>query len=405
MLACGLGLLLASLVRGSKTLTIEELATLGNERSLNFLEGVWAPRSIYLNVVTEDCRVNASLYSARRLLKKWSNSRGFISRLSIKDRVWSYLTITSAKPGENCKVFVRASFYGFEKDLLKHASLMMILGIFIYIISIFIEKRKILIAITLIFLYIPGSLTYGIPNWLEPGTYAKYKGRVIFLRWINTTSVEGSWNMYFSWKCLNVTDESATLLVNLTLVDVNSSKTFLSWSGYVEINVETREVYYKGKNMGVTSIYLWPSPSRGRRVKLIKIGNYTIYGNVSGVDAYSTDCCGPQEAIKVNYTFSLTFPVGGVSGSGELYYDIDTGLLLSLSELDPLFLVAGFYILFGPSSLSDTNIDIGPSYAPIMIRYLLIRILFYIMIVSPLIIAIVTYILIRKKGRKSSSKH
>jgi len=69
LVACGIGILLATIVRGYNTMTLKaSVSVIGESRKV--LEGIWASREVYLNVIIRGGKIDVSLYSNGKLLKK-----------------------------------------------------------------------------------------------------------------------------------------------------------------------------------------------------------------------------------------------------------------------------------------------------------------------------------------------
>ena len=393
LVACGLGLLLAVVARSStEVISLEVKFAKGFTRSLRVLEGVWAPRDVYMVVVAEGCRVDAVLYSGGRVLGEWRNSSGFITRVSLRRREYSYLQL--AGPGAECKVRVNAQFYGLERDLLTHSVTLVIAGVLLYAAHRVWRRRALtMLALLLTSLY-PGEAVCA-PPWLKPGAYARYRlPKVFYVILVNGTIIWGPWSGNFSWTCINVSGELATLLVNLTLSSHNAT---ILWRGYVRLNTETREVYYGGERLGITALYIWPPPQEGGEVELLEYRGRMILGDALETRVIDTWCCGPQRAVVVNGSCPLT--IGKLRGKVDIMYayDLETGLLMdSLPQLDPLTLCAGVVLTFPDFAfLEDANIDLGPPDFATLLKYMLIKLLFALLIASPLIIA--AYIILRRR--------
>jgi len=261
LVACGLGLLIAAVARSStEVISLEVRLARGFTGSLRVLEGVWAPRDVYMVVVAEGCKVDAVLYSGGRVLGEWRNSSGFITRVSLRRREYSYLQLVG--PGAECKVRVNAQFYGLERDLLVHSAVLIIAGAVLYAAHRIRGRRaSAVLALLLVSLY-PGEAVCA-PPWLKPGAYARYRmPKVFYVILVNGTIIWGPWSGNFSWTCINVSGDLATLLVNLTLSSHNAT---ILWRGYVRLNTETREVYYRGRGWASRRSTFGPHPRREGR--------------------------------------------------------------------------------------------------------------------------------------------
>jgi len=120
-------------------------------------------------------------------------------------------------------------------------------------------------------------------------------------------------------------------------------------------------------------------------------------GDALEIRVIDTWCCGPQKAVIVNGSCPLT--IGKLRGKVDIMYayDLETGLLVdSLPQLDPLTLCAGVVLTFPDFAfLEDANIDLGPPDFATLLKYMLIKALFALLIASPLIIAV--YVVLRRR--------
>ena len=402
LIACGIGLLVSSLIRGYTTWTNNESIPCIMGKSFKLLDGVWAPRNIYLNVVVERGEADIKLYSNGKFLREWNNTNGFIERLQITERGHSYLLIKMIKADRNCTVSAKISFYGMERDLLSHAVFILIIGIILYILSMVKERRVALIAI-LIFFVLSIRPVYSVPVWMKPGTYAVYTANSFMsIMFVNGTIIQGDWKSYLMWKCINISGSQATLLVNFTLVN-SSGKIVLSVMDYVRVNLNNRKVYYKGKEIGMTAMFLWPIPHKYEEVNLTRVYEKNIKGKVEKTNVMFIPGYGHQKAVSVRYNYTVVgfFNNHNYTLQGEgvsVLYDTDTGILLCGElDLEPLFIVAGVNTMTGNHvTLKKTNVDIGPSDMATEIYFLAMKILFVAIVIAPIVIAI--YILRRKRS-------
>lgn len=407
LIACGLGLLISAIARGYTTQTIEASVPSYTNGSFKLLDGVWAPRSVYLNVVIKGGRANIRLYSDDRVLKEWLDTRGIIERLRIDKRGYSYLLVELVEASEDCEVNIKASFYGLEKDLLVHAFLLIILGAILYASSVIWDKRKTTLLILFPLFVASIQLASSSPIWFEPGVYASYKASgFMSVMLVNGTIIQGEWNSYLLWRCINISDSWATLIVNLTLTDANDTR-IISGVDYVKINLENRSVQYKGEEVGITAVFLWPIPEKNDPIDLTKIYETTIKGRVGDNVITLIPGYGYQETFTVSYNYTLigVFDSHNYTLQGENIsrrYDTDTGIFLYGGlDLEPLLLVAGVKAITGNYMvLKKTSIDIGPSDIATEIYYTIMKILLAILIVAPIVIAILLFKKFRR-GKRS----
>ncbi len=398
LIACGLGLLIASLIRGYFSYSIDQEYVFKGE-SIKVLKGIWSPRNIYLSVNVNKGELDIFLYSNGKIVKSWKSTNGFIDRANINVRSYSYLLLRPLNNTIPYKVEIKITFYGLEKDMLLHAFILLISGFILLLINII--KRKYLLALCFIFLiFINLPYVRSKPNWLSKGVYAKYKGEGfedILLN--NGTVIFGGWSLILFWRYEGSENGLEKFLVNISIY----GNTTFSFVDYVYIDTDSRKLYYNNREIGITSIFLnkVSSYKEKDRIFLSSFDTTKITGAVTGTRVYPITGYGYQKTIEVTYNFSRnTLYHGkkykmGIYGA-PLYYDVDTGILLKGAfELDPLLYILGITILHGGEIiLVETNIDIGPSDTASELRYLLGRILYIMIIVAPIIVA--SYIIYRK---------
>ena len=201
-------------------------------------------------------------------------------------------------------------------------------------------------------------------------------------------------------------NSKALFLINVTLIGVDKASPSFSRTGYMEIDLETREVYYKDKRIGVTAIFLWSIPEQEEKIEITRIDNLTIYGKVKETRIQHIRGYGFQKSIHIYYSYSLTGVFKGLNQlidiETDAYYDIDTGIMLEGSfSPDPLLLIAEVKDLDAYIEIIKTNVDIGPSDALTELGTTILRILYIAFLVSPIILAI---FILRKIRRKCNSR-
>ncbi|RLE91424.1 MAG: hypothetical protein DRN04_12820 [Thermoprotei archaeon] len=416
LIACGIGLLTAAIVRGYFTNKLTCVYGTAGGATIRALEGIWAPREVYLNVIIEGGEMNVSLYCNGVLLKKWSNTRGFIYRVKIEKRAYSYLVFTPLNPKKEYTINLKAEFYGIEKDLFIHGLIAIIVGCSLYILNVI--KRRVLAALLIAIILgtlLPVPRIACKPLWFKKGTYAVYwSPGVPSILLENNTAIHGNWTVYFSWKYINISGSRALLFVNFTAVGYRArfyGKEFMSPSfmktGYIEVVLETREVYYKGKKVGITGLFIWPLPQVGKKITLVGIYDKVFEGVVSkeSIEASLLHFKPQDQWVYIVYFNATLWTVEGrrYSAKGVNFYDTDTGLLIwGIPMPEPVFLAVGIKAFLWPMWLVDTNVDIGPPVVWRSISLFLPRFIGIVVAVIPLIIAIIVILWRRMRLKKSA---
>lgn len=192
----------------------------------------------------------------------------------------------------------------------------------------------------------------------------------------------------------------AKLFINITLRSLDNISPTLSYIDYILLNISSRKVFYRGREIGITSMFLEELPREKQKITLIKTENYEVIGTVDKIRIIPTYNFGFQKVVDVRFNISTTgtFINGSKIKLGfvdRLEYDTDTGILLKGGwTSDPIFLIiAGIKMMFLTPNiyLEETNVDIGPSEIQVWLG----RILFVLAIISPIIF--VGYIIYKRK--------
>ncbi|HDJ89467.1 MAG TPA: hypothetical protein ENG40_02075 [Thermoprotei archaeon] len=401
LIVFGIGIIVAEIFRGyvSDTASGEGLI---EGQPIRILEGIWSPRKVYLNIKVYGGSVDILFYSNGIVLKRWNNTTGFIDRIDILRRGRSYILIMP-RTNKTCRVSVRTTFYGVEKDILTHGFIFIILGTMIYMIS-FVKLRRFLPYTLFLLLLFNINIFYATPNWFKQGIYARYASKIIddvSILFKNNTVINGKWKVYVYLKCSDIDGDMAKLFVNITLIGLNNFSPTFSRADYVLLNLSSRRIFYKGKNIGITCIFLEDIPKEGEKIALIEIDDYKVNGTVKRIKIIPMNNFGYQNAIavKFNITMNGVYANGSettLSVVGLTDYDTDTGIILDgLWVSDPLFLIADIKMMIVDLNLIETNIDIGPSDIATEIQSWLARILVISIIITPIIL--VSYIIYKRK--------
>jgi len=168
----------------------------------------------------------------------------------------------------------------------------------------------------------------------------------------------------------------------------------------MEIDLETREVYYKDKRIGVTAIFLWPVPEKEEEIMMAETDNLTIHGKVREIRVQHIRGYGFQKLIQVEYNYSLTCIYKGrytsIVRSVVVYYDIDTGIMVKgILPPEPLLLIADIMAIAPYVRIVKTDVDIGPSDTMFELGTIILRILYIVLLVSPIILAI--FVIIKRR--------
>lgn len=406
LIAFGIGIFIAGILRGYVSDTISLDSHVESSRPVKILEGIWSPRKVYLNIKVYGGRADILLYSNGAVLKIWNNTFGFIDRVDIASRSYSYLLIIPHTKIN--RISQKVTFYGVEKDVLVNGFVIIILGIVIYIIGC-VRRKELLIILIILFssvILLKMDKSYAIPNWFNRGVYAKYKGRIEgeVLLLYNDTVISGNWEVYIYWRCIEINNDMAKLFINITLRSLDNISPTLSYIDYILLNISSRKVFYKGREIGITSMFLEEIPRENQKITLIKTENYEVIGTVDKIRIIPTYNFGFQKVVDIRFNISTTgtFINGSkikLSYDSSLEYDVDTGILLKGGwTSDPIFLIiAGIKMMFLTPNiyLEETNVDIGPSDTAIEIQVWLGRTLFVLAIISPIIF--VGYIIYKRK--------
>ena len=104
LIACGISILLVSILRGSDTISLSK--TITSNKPIKIFKGIWPPRNVYLSLATNNCKVCVQLISNDNILKEWRNTSGFIDRIEIMKRGYAYLLITPSSKNKNYTSFI-----------------------------------------------------------------------------------------------------------------------------------------------------------------------------------------------------------------------------------------------------------------------------------------------------------
>jgi len=227
-----------------------------------------------------------------------------------------------------------------------------------------------------LFSVIPVNFGSGsVQLWLREGVYVEYRGDHATIDFLNETTISsihlgfsGDGETIFRWECLEVVNDSfVELRVFISLVE--GAKSF-NVSTRIFVNVESRDVYtVDGKYCGKTSLWL-PTD--------LKEGDKVVFGvNESFVEGVVTDV--GRRSVKTPYGYQKDFnvkfeteePVNVTYGNETyryslwnwLFYDLDTGILLSMAGLraEGVLFALGIWMLPSLTLIYKTNVDLGPS--------------------------------------------
>lgn len=273
-------------------------------------------------------------------------------------------------------------------------------------------------------------ISYPAPYWMEHGSYLEYGGRIshIFFYHLlfNKTTIH---KQLFSIAGVEVLrsdsnidglsfKEEIDVHVSLLIEDLNGStglfKVTLTVGPYnstknLLIDLLTKQVTLPdGTPLGQTTIWIQPCKV-GDRIPFVGQGNTTVFAKASDVsfrdtvqsvqDCIVLDVSEHQWKGYVGVYFNLSPPETQTIkffNPRINYYDADTFIMIE-GDIDEDALLSAFGIagFFGRSfKLTSTNIDLGP---PNLLMTLL-RLLPYLVPLTIFLIAIIYFILIKKRG-------
>jgi hypothetical protein len=246
------------------------------------------------------------------------------------------------------------------------------------------------------------SSSFLAPSWIKEGTYVNYDltphgmsytngvldtSISVYVTFLNSTGGSGiEYNnvtsVAFSWECIKLTGDMATLNVTYAITSDLPSDNFYT-SALVDVNTASRSVYLQnGTLLGTTNLWLPSSPAEGQEVMLWDVPPDKVTADVitklpNGDNVWTPDTPqGAQTAFQLanvagtidgeDFTFGSDFSITGPSrlgdfiGIGNGIYEYDTGLGVAGDlGVEPMITALGLNLLGGFNAMT-TNVDMGP---------------------------------------------
>lgn len=223
--------------------------------------------------------------------------------------------------------------------------------------------RLYVVATVLILFVFSACVVYGFaqssvfaPIWMKEDAYVEFffdEG----IRFPSSDSTAGVAyeNGTYRWECIELTGTLAKLSLTLSYTD-NVSVT--KFSGEVLVDAINRSCYsLDGALLGTTQLWLEADPADGEEVVLWDVPPDKIFGTVE-TNRVGETSQGKQESYKVS---SRNGTIGGNTAVFDARYDTNTGLMIrGLLWNEPTLTALNTGIL-NSVTISDTNIDLGPS--------------------------------------------
>jgi len=234
------------------------------------------------------------------------------------------------------------------------------------------------------------------PIWMKEGAYVEYS----FGDGLRYTSRDSPAVPYeggiYRWECVELTGTLAKL--NLTL-SFNEEDGVTRFSAEVLVDVSNRSVYsLDGTILGTTQLWLESNPNDGEEVVLWNVPPDKIVTTIDVSPVISNTPQGKQSMYQVNANGTI----GGNTAVFNPCCDLDTGLMIFGLLWNEGTLRALNTNIINSVTLSDTNIDLGPSAEAFNYAALLPPIL---IVVAFVFIAVTIYWKRSKKPTKNANTH
>jgi hypothetical protein len=273
-------------------------------------------------------------------------------------------------------------------------------------------KSKV-IPLLLIVLLLPSFITYSVagsslfaPSWLKNGLYATYASDSGSIYFYNETSSLGFDSVRFTdavfrWECLDLNETMVKLRFSLDYTEIERNgrtleeKQTTNLVTEIFVDILSRAVYLQnGTLIGTTRLWLPANPTPNDDILMWDVPPDRVTIRISEGTTYVLTPQGSQKAFKISSMANGT--IDGMPVSFHGLWDLDTGIMVQeFSQYpEPAFSALGLRE-WTPSVVifQETNIDLGPSDAPLDLRTI------FAIIALP-VAAVIIFIAVYSKQRR-----
>jgi hypothetical protein len=192
------------------------------------------------------------------------------------------------------------------------------------------------------------------PIWMKLSAYAEYSFGEGFRFLSDKTSVKYEGGTY-RWECIELTGTVAKL--NLTL-SFNEGDSVTQFSAEALVDTLNRSAYsLDGTLLGTTHLWLESNPDNGEEVVLWDLPPDKIVGKINTFAGFTETPQGKQES----YLVTGNGTINNNTALFSIYCNMNTGILTMGLPWNEATLSALNTGLINMMTLTDTNIDLGPS--------------------------------------------